>query len=72
MSWKPEVIADGSGKWVSNSLRFATLEEALGNALDLSMRWALVREFRAVESNEPVNYAWTNGTLVAVEKEVSK
>src|SRR5215472_17469955 len=27
-SWKPEVIADSSGTWASNMLRFATKEEA--------------------------------------------
>ena len=28
MSFKPEVIADSSGKWSGNALRFATREEA--------------------------------------------
>ena len=28
MSFKPEVIADSSGQWCGNALRFATREEA--------------------------------------------
>jgi len=34
MSWKPEVIADSSGKWCGNALRFATREEAEANVRD--------------------------------------
>jgi len=66
MSWKPEVIADASGKWCGNALRFATKEEAEGNVADLASRWFLVRETRVVESDDPVNYAWINGKPVAV------
>jgi hypothetical protein len=58
LSWKPEVIADGSGKWCGNALRFATKEEAEANVFNLSMRWMLVRDTRVVESDEPVNYQW--------------
>jgi hypothetical protein len=66
MSWAPEVIADNSGKWVGNSLRFATKEEAEENVRALSYRWMLVRETRVVESTDPVNYAWVNNALVAL------
>jgi hypothetical protein len=69
MSWKPEVIADSTGKWYPNALCFATKEEAEANALDLSMRWFAVRDWRAVESDDPVNYAWVDGKLVRLEKE---
>lgn len=68
MSWKPEVIADGTGKWYGNGLAFATKEEAEANARDLSMRWLAVRDTRAVESDQPVNYAWVDGALKAVEQ----
>ena len=67
MSWKPEVIADNSGKWVGNALRFATEAEAKGNVAALQWNWTSVRETRVVESDEPVNYAWIEGRLVAVE-----
>lgn len=67
MSWKPEVIADSSGKWFGNSLRFATREEAEANASDLMDRWFSVTASRAVESDDPVNYSYTEGTLKPVE-----
>jgi len=67
LSWAPEVIADGSGKWCGNALRFATKEEATQNVLNLSWRWLLVRDTRVVESLDPVNYRWTETGLVAVE-----
>jgi hypothetical protein len=66
MSWKPEVIADNSGQWCGNALRFATREEAEANVLNLAMRWTLVRDTRVVESDEPVNYAWIDGRLTKV------
>ena len=59
MSFVPEVIADDSGKFVGNGLRFATSEEAEVWARDLSMRWLLVRETRATESDDPVNARMT-------------
>lgn len=68
-SWKPEVSTDSSGNFYGNALRFATKEEAEANAHDLMMRWLLVCEYRAVESDDPVNYAWIDGKLVSVEKE---
>lgn len=66
MSYAPEVIADNSGKWVGNALRFATHAEAEANVLNLAMRWTMVRDTRVVESADPVNYAWQDGRLVAV------
>jgi hypothetical protein len=66
MSWKPEVQTYNTGKWYGNALRFATREEAESNARDLSWRWTAVREYRASESDEPVNYTYHDGTLVAV------
>lgn len=66
MSWKAEVIADSTGKWCSNALRFATKGEAEIYGADLAMRWTLVREVRAVESDEPVNHAITENKLTEV------
>jgi hypothetical protein len=68
MSYKPEVMVMGEpGKWHGNGLRFATLQEAQDNARDLARRWTLVIDHRAVESPDPVGYAWVNGELHAVE-----
>lgn len=67
MSWKPEVIADSSGQWCGNALRFATEREALDNVADLASRWMLVRETRAVECDDPVNYTYHDRQLRAVQ-----
>lgn len=67
MSFKPEVIADSSGKWSGNALRFATRKEAEANVQNLAMRWTLVRDTRVVESDDPVNYRWTENGLTRVE-----
>ena len=66
MSWKPEVIADNSGKWCGNGLRFATSDEAEANVRNLMMRWMMVRDTRVVESDDPVNYRWADGQLQEV------
>lgn len=49
MKFKVEVIADNSGKWNSNALRFDTKEAAEEYGRNLSWRWTAVREWRAVE-----------------------
>jgi hypothetical protein len=54
MSWKPEVIADSSGQWVSNQLRFATKQQAESYVADLAYRWTAVRQTRVVECDDPV------------------
>jgi hypothetical protein len=67
-SFAPQVIADRSGKWTGNELRFATREEAEANVANLADRWLLVTDTRVVESDDPVNYRWVAGVgLVAVE-----
>lgn len=63
MSWKPEVIADRTGKWYGNVLRFATKEEAEGNVRNLMDRWLSVTDIRVVESEDPVNSRWVDGKL---------
>lgn len=68
MSWKPEVQTTDDGKWTGNGMAFATKEEADRWAVDLSMRWTLVRDVRAVESTEPVNYAIIDNKLEAVNR----
>ncbi len=55
-SYAAEVIADRSGKFCGNGLRFATAEEAELYARDLASRWMLVTATRIVESDDPANY----------------
>jgi hypothetical protein len=66
---KPEVIADTSGKWCGNALRFASREVAETNVRNLMMRWLAVRETRVVESDDPVNYRYINGRLESITSE---
>lgn len=61
MSYASEVIADHTGKWCGNAVRFTTFGEAEAYGKDLFARWTAVREVRVVESGDPPNYVWTNG-----------
>jgi hypothetical protein len=65
MSWKPEVMVD-AGKWSQNGLVFATEAEARDSANDLMMRWFAVKDCRAVESTDAVNYTYHNHELKAI------
>lgn len=56
MSYRPMVLV--GREWAGNGVRFATEEEALASARDLSWRWTLVLDYRADESDDPVNCAW--------------
>lgn len=62
-SFKAEVIADDSGEFVGNALRFATREEAAIYGADLASRWTLVRERRVVESDDAVTAKIEDSTL---------
>lgn len=44
-----EVVADSSGEFVGNALRFPTVEAAEAYAVDLHCRWTLVRTWRIVK-----------------------
>jgi len=63
-SWKTEVLVEG--KWATNGLRFGTQTEAFESAMQTRMRWWLVDDVRATESEDVVNYQMTEGKLVAV------
>lgn len=69
VSWAPQVIADSSGSWSSNSLRFATKAEALASADNLMMRWMAVRDHRAAPSADAVNSRWDAVECCAVTVE---
>ena len=68
MSYRPMVYVQG--EWAGNGLRFATREEAETSAYLLAQRWTLVDDWRADESDDPVNYALVDGRPVPVAKEV--
>lgn len=67
-SYKPEVIADSSGKWCGNSLRFRTREEAEKNVENLQARWLLVTDTRVSESEDEPTHAWTEVGLVRLDE----
>lgn len=67
MSFKPSVSTDGGATFNENALAFATREEAEASAKDLMSRWLLVTDWRAVESDQPVNYAIKDGVLESAE-----
>lgn len=67
MSFKPSVSTDGGLTFNENALAFVTREEAEASARDLMARWMLVTDWRAIESDEPVNYALVGGVLESVE-----
>jgi hypothetical protein len=56
MSYVIEVIADNSGKWFRNGLRFANKQEAEEYGFALALRWILVRDWRVVESTDKPNH----------------
>lgn len=64
MSYKPQVIADSSGKFIGNMLRFASAAEAAGYVKDLAGRWTAVRDTRVVYCTDPVNAQWAAGRLL--------
>jgi len=66
MSYKSEVIADSTGKFCGNALRFATREEAEDYVRDLAWRWTAVRDTRVLECDEPVNYRYEAGRAVCL------
>ena len=47
--FKVEVIADASGEWCGNGMRFHSRADAERYADDLASRWTAVREWRVVE-----------------------
>jgi hypothetical protein len=66
MSYKGEVIADNTGKFYSNGLRFETEKEAAWYVNDLASRWLLVTRTRVVQCDDPVNSRWEDHQLKPV------
>jgi hypothetical protein len=64
ISYAAQVIADASGQWAGNGLRFATREQAQEYVADLAARWTSVTYQRVIETDEPVNVD-ENGRLTS-------
>jgi hypothetical protein len=65
--WIVEVIADNSGIWVANAIVLAKKDEAEAYGQQLASSWMLVRDMRVVPTNEPPNYMFRGGTLMALK-----
>lgn len=65
MSFRAEVIADRSGKFVGNELTFATEAEATAYVRDLMWRWLTVTDTRTVAGDWPVTHMWNDGSMKA-------
>lgn len=63
MSFKPEFQTGSDPKWYGNAQAFATEAEALESAKARFNVWTMATAYRAVESDEPVNYKWDNGDV---------
>lgn len=66
-SYAPEVIADNSGTWAGNALRFTTRAAAESWVEGLRMRWMLVREIRVVESDDEPNRDSDGNSIITSE-----
>lgn len=71
MSFKPELSTDGGKTYHANGLAFATREEAELSAQDTYGRWLLATHWRAVESDQEVNYQIVDGVMSAVPAPVA-
>lgn len=52
--FRVEVIADDSGTWAGNALRFESIDLAHEYAKDLAWRWTAVREWRVIDEKNVV------------------
>lgn len=53
-SYKAQMIADETGKWLDNGLRFASYHQADHWARRLASKWSAVTAYRVIESDDPV------------------
>jgi hypothetical protein len=56
MSWKVEITGNASSQWSTNSVRFATKEEAEAYGRDLAMRLVSSKVWRVSQSADPPNF----------------
>ena len=66
MNYRPEISTDGGKSFGQNAQVFATKEEAEAMAKDIFSRWMLATDYRAVETEDPVNYRIVDNKLEPV------
>ena len=52
--YRIEVLADNSGVWAGNGMRYASVTEASAAARDLFNRWTSCREWRVMSDTDEV------------------
>jgi hypothetical protein len=60
--FRAEVTASSDEHWATNSLRFASKEEALEYVENLARRWMLVTRWRVVPDSTPQNQPYEPGS----------
>lgn len=68
-SFKVEVIADSSGNWCGNLLRFSTQEDAETYGRDLAAHWTAVLQHRVVPSPDQPKHRWSHEEYRAVHSD---
>ncbi len=58
MSFKVDVLMEGTHDWIGNIRRFATRDEAVAYSGNLAQRWGAVNKVRIIETTDPVNFEW--------------
>lgn len=64
MNYKPAVRTNPKDNFSTNTLVFATREEAQASADELMSRWLSVVDTSVIETEEPVNYEFVDGKNV--------
>lgn len=54
-SYRVQVVADSSGEWVGNAMRYRSHDEADNAGKDLLCRWLLAQRYRVVPSDDQPN-----------------
>jgi len=68
VSWKTELrTSHYPDEWNANMLRFETKDEAIRYGERTKVNWQVVLEFRAVQSEDPINSEFT-GWIVTPKK----
>ena len=65
-NYRPEISTDGGKSFGQNAQVFATKEEAETMARDIFSRWMLATDYRATETEDPVNYRLIDNKLEPV------
>ena len=67
MSWRVGIKTAGDIDWVSNQLRFKSIDEAKRYSVDLDWRWTVKKEMKILQSDDPVNAAWRDGRVIHLD-----